>query len=855
MAQRLFHYQQQPQVQVGIPQATAAPPQVESSGSKVLKMALDAGARGLEFVARDFNRYQTGLIEDSLANVDRQFEEWKSEYTRTTQGKDASLAQRDFTRKYEELTQEALKNYDAPDHTIYREELQKKLAARGLMAFKDGGAYQRQQTQAWEKSVWEGGIAQLQQDIAVHADDPDRLEFLANEKLELWRQQNPGLDDSAIRLNLTRMVEEGRINAYLANEEYDKAQSVLGGGPAPTPAAGIGGAANTESMPQNVNSLIRAAAKKHGVPEDLALAVAMQESGGNQASVSHAGAIGVMQLMPGTARDLGVNPHDLAQNIDGGVRYIAQMLKEQGGDVKRALLAYNWGNGNVASWKKTGKGAKGQTMPREAQEYAARVLGRMSGATGGPMPETLPANQAIDPVKRMQFQAKIDAARRQSLEAGKSQATLQFADYKAQCLEGIIPDAPPNPENFAVFGKEATAKYFEAQAHYEYGAFFQALKEAPIQAHTQLIERMRPQEGVAGYAEKRQMWEKYKAQADQISQALEKDPLKWLAANDSKVREAREAFFANPQGFTSEAFGAYYQTSQAAQRARGVLKPQIFSKEDAQFLGEKYAAMRDPTVATQEFQRAFGAIHSKAMQEIMPHMPAAAAFMASGMNPNSAKLLMSINTEMKNDKQFLPNLYENLNLRGKDKTDFQAKIAEVAAPAAASFVGGTSDKFATATRQETEKLALAYMRRGYDKDAAIAKAFNDVIGERYIFTANPNAKALTVRIPANQPSGEITGGLKAYLNQADLKGFYLANAPHMDSEEERKAFEDMLRSQGYFVTNSDESGCFMYVGQSPVVDRQGNLIRIPWEAFAEMSRKSKLVDPVEEPEAAPFLIR
>lgn len=862
MAQ-LFHYKPQGQAQVAIPQATAAPPHIEGSGSGILKAALGAGAEALKFVAHDYNRYNTGLVEDAVSGVDRQFEEWKSEYMRTTQGKDASLAQRDFTQKYEQLTQEALKQYDFPQHTIYKEELQKKLAARGLMAFKDGGAYQRQQTQAWEKSVWEGGMAQFAQDIQTHADDPDRLEFLANEKLELWRQQNPGLDDSAIRLNLTRMVEEGRINQFLASGEYDKAQAVLGADPAQNMAnmkvaqnahSGAMGTAITKGMPQNVNNLIRAAAKKHGVPEELALAVAMQESGGNQASVSHAGAIGVMQLMPGTAKGLGVNPHDLAQNIEGGVRYIAQMLKEQGGNVQHALLAYNWGNGNVAKWKQTGRGVKGQAMPREAQEYAARVLGRMTGGgAGAAQPGAMPqmpgsANPAIDPVRRMQYQAKIDAARRQQMEGVKAQASLQFADYKAQCLDGIIPDTPPNPENFAVFGSSAADKYLEAQAHYEYGAHWQIMKESPLASQAQLLEHFRPHEGQAGYAEKAALYQKLESAASRMRQELESDPVKWLVANDRKTARAREAFLTG--GFTPESFGAYYFEAQAAQKARGVPEDniRIFSKEDARLMGEKYAAMRDPSLATQQFEQAFGAMYGKAMQEIMPHMPAASAFMAGGMNPNAARLLMDINGEIKKDKSFLNNLYVNLNITGKDKTAFQKKIAEVAAPATSSFVGGVNDKYSTGVREETEKLALAYMRRGFAEEQAITKAYDDVIGGRYTFTGNPNAANLSIRIPASQSSPAVNQGFSAYLRAADLAGCSLLYAPHMSRPEQQKAFEDMVRGQGYFVTDSDESGCFLYVGESPVVDKQGNLIRIPWEVFAKMGNKYVENDPNLAPE-------
>jgi hypothetical protein len=125
----------------------------------------------------------------------------------------------------------------------------------------------------------------------------------------------------------------------------------------------------------DIRAMVAAEAQRQGVPVNLALGVARQESNFNQSAVSHAGAMGVMQLMPGTARGLGVDPKDAGQNIAGGVAYFSQMMKRYGGDEQLALLAYNWGPGNVDSWLKTGVGVKGQAMPAEAQNYAPSVLG------------------------------------------------------------------------------------------------------------------------------------------------------------------------------------------------------------------------------------------------------------------------------------------------------------------------------------------------------------------------------------------------------------------------------------------------------------------------------------------------
>lgn len=89
-------------------------------------------------------------------------------------------------------------------------------------------------------------------------------------------------------------------------------------------------------------SVAKAAARRHAIPEDLFLRLVQQESGWNPGAVSTAGATGLAQLMPGTARKLGVNIHDPHQNLDGGARYL-RMMYNKFGSWRLALAAYNAG--------------------------------------------------------------------------------------------------------------------------------------------------------------------------------------------------------------------------------------------------------------------------------------------------------------------------------------------------------------------------------------------------------------------------------------------------------------------------------------------------------------------------------
>ncbi|MGR4864671.1 lytic transglycosylase domain-containing protein [Caulobacter sp. LARHSG274] len=124
----------------------------------------------------------------------------------------------------------------------------------------------------------------------------------------------------------------------------------------------------------DVRQHISAAATEFSLDPRLVEAVAWRESGFRQSARSHRGATGVMQLMPGTARDLGVDAGDMAQNIRGGALYLRQMLGQFGGDVKLALAAYNAG---PAAVRRHG----GVPPYAETQAYVTAILGRMA-ATG-----------------------------------------------------------------------------------------------------------------------------------------------------------------------------------------------------------------------------------------------------------------------------------------------------------------------------------------------------------------------------------------------------------------------------------------------------------------------------------------
>ena len=133
-------------------------------------------------------------------------------------------------------------------------------------------------------------------------------------------------------------------------------------------------AATSATLPPRYRAAVEQLAARFDLSPALIEALVWQESRWRENAVSPVGARGLAQLMPGTARELGVNPDDPLANLEGGARYLRQQLDRFDGDLEKALAAYNAGPGRVEK-------AGGIPRIRETQVYVAAVMGRLASHT------------------------------------------------------------------------------------------------------------------------------------------------------------------------------------------------------------------------------------------------------------------------------------------------------------------------------------------------------------------------------------------------------------------------------------------------------------------------------------------
>jgi hypothetical protein len=335
---------------------------------------------------------------------------------------------------------------------------------------RDMTVYVANETQKYEVATLKNGNALDLKEAALASGNPSKLEELATKAEVRTRTfyEKRGLpsdgEAAAARSNIYRvgiesMLASGdnrdalsyyrRIKDKLDGQDAlaleSKLKSVAIDVEGDDVVQGYTGAAIPDAV-KRYDPLIQKSAAEHGVKPALVYGMIAQESGGRPGAVSSAGARGLTQLMPGTAKDLGVtDPHNPDQAIPAGVRYLKQQLVKYNGDERLALMAYNWGPGSVDKWLK--EGADPEKIPAETRAYVQKV--KAYAATVGGDKSDVKAAQ-IDILSRTDLPPAVQAnayaklqKRSATYEAWKT-AEIKTLDDK---VEATLASVVANPES------------------------------------------------------------------------------------------------------------------------------------------------------------------------------------------------------------------------------------------------------------------------------------------------------------------------------------------------------------------------------------------------------------------------
>lgn len=275
---------------------------------------------------------------------------------------------------------------------------------------------------SWQDSVDEGTILTAKQAALA---DPSKIAESAGTIKAMYENmgRRNGWDASftegkfrAAEQELWNDITTRQVTALVNHGLISEARAVLAGVPR-----------GKASLPENVAAMAINEAQIQGVDPALVQAVIAQESGGRADAVSEKGARGLMQLMPETAKELGVNPDVPEQNIRGGVKYLSQMLQRYGGNVEHALMAYNWGPGNVDAWLQTGKGKNGKGVPAETMDYVSGVVSKLKNGD---------VSSVLEPATVLSLTRLIDSAETRMKSEQEQDLVAQTSANFSDILQG-----------------------------------------------------------------------------------------------------------------------------------------------------------------------------------------------------------------------------------------------------------------------------------------------------------------------------------------------------------------------------------------------------------------------------------
>jgi len=581
---------------------------------------------------------------------------------------------------------------------------------------------------------------------------------------------------------------------------------------------------------------IAAAADETGVDPALLDSVMHAESRGNaKVAVSPKGAIGLMQLLPGTAAEMGVDPNDPDQNVLGGARYLAMLLKRYGGDTKLAVAAYNAGMKNVDK-------AGGVPNFKETKKYVESVLSRYDSLSaevqGGPVVKPA-AWDAMTPDEQVRWRGV--AVRQAQQDIAKDGETLRtwFQNAEALAKTGNVPQgAPTSKQCIRIYGADRGMQMWQqGQTLVRLGQNMANLADASDVDMMARLKSMKPDSAdQSTYAVKNAAYSDLEGAIQATQNARQREPVDWALLHNPSCVKAANALRSSTDANRPQLTKAYAASLVAAQSRYGISSPQLMSKQQASDL---VANLTDPAGfefvgdRVAKLQKEWGAYWPSVHQQVAKDLPPALDVIASGLPRQTSALVAKLSQVKVEDMR--------KGIDPVDRKDVQLGVSAGMDLFSRSLVSqdpGAGREKAVGFGTEAEKLALHYVSQGMSPGAAAKKATTDLVGKYrfveqsgFLRTEDGRTQIVPVyRVPAERDVDVVKKGadrLRMAVHPSDLL------PPLGMSPGEWASY---VNSNGYWVDAPNEDGLELHVGGDAVTRSNGAPIRVSWAACEEASK-------------------
>lgn len=589
----------------------------------------------------------------------------------------------------------------------------------------------------------------------------------------------------------------------------------------------------------------------------LMAAVIGQESGGRQIGAdgrpltSKKGAIGVAQVMPGTAPEAAAmaglpwdeNRYktDADYNAALGAAYLNKQLKDYGGNSVLALAAYNAGPERVRQWvKQFGDPSKGEISNEafanaipfpETQNYVASVLGNATKISiqksiiGSPEFALLDSDQQARMVE--QTYNLIDTA----TSAQHLNIQQRMQEDVARVNAGVAVSNPVTVVDFTSVQPMNSTPADRMQAVQQFKQYqqtlalqpaFQAIINSPADTGLATVNSLRPNEGDADFAFKLQRFTAAQQKYQQTITAREKDPGGWMVQNVPDVKQAYEAYQQDPSQGAALAQQVLIQKQRLGIRSRDVL-PDIMADGILQQISNN---KEQDVAAIQSVGQQFGPYSQQVMQQVQKKAGPVLQVVMATENPRAANALWQ-NRDMKT-----ADMRSSINTAEKGSADTaDSEWATQSKDFANTMVGQPGGVSVWNTfNDQGRRLTYLNMQRGMSASDAAARSYQDMLGTQY-----QTKDTWRVPVAANVDIKDISDGADKFLN--DLKPtdiIPLMADPRLSQETNLQQSIDRLKDNAEWITNADETGLILTMNGLVVNSVSGNPITVSYSDLAQL---------------------